>query len=56
MGNTLEVTRKVEKALDEMRPGLKGVEIDPHIFRPADVHRAVDREPHRGDGARRSSW
>lgn len=34
-GNTLEVTRGVEKALDEMRPGLPGIEIDSTIFRPA---------------------
>jgi CzcA family heavy metal efflux pump len=34
-GNTLEVTRQVEAALDALRPGLKGVDIDPAIFRPA---------------------
>ena len=34
-GNTLEVTRGVEKAIDEMRPGLSGMEIDTTIFRPA---------------------
>ncbi|MEI8019013.1 MAG: efflux RND transporter permease subunit [Schlesneria sp.] len=34
-GNTLEVTQKVEAALEELRPGLKGVDIDPTIFRPA---------------------
>ena len=34
-GNTLDVTRGVEKALDELRPGLKGIEIDTTIFRPA---------------------
>ncbi len=34
--NTLEVTRGVETALDEMRPGLPGIEMDPTIFRPAD--------------------
>lgn len=33
--NTLEVTRDLEAALDELRPGLSGVEIDPAIFRPA---------------------
>ena len=33
--NTLEVTRGVEGALDEMRPGLPGIEIDSHIFRAA---------------------
>ena len=34
-GNTLEVTQKVETALEELKPGLKGVELDPTIFRPA---------------------
>ena len=34
-GNTLDVTRGVEAALEEMKPGLPGVEIDTTIFRPA---------------------
>jgi CzcA family heavy metal efflux pump len=34
-GNTLDVTHGVEAALDEMRPGLHGVEIDTHVFRAA---------------------
>jgi Cu/Ag efflux pump CusA len=34
-GNTLEVTRGVEVALQEMRPGLPGIQIDSTIFRPA---------------------
>jgi CzcA family heavy metal efflux pump len=34
-GNTLEVTRGVEAALEELKPGLPGVEIDTTIFRPA---------------------
>jgi Cu/Ag efflux pump CusA len=34
-GNTLEVTRGVEAAIDQMRPGLPGMEIDTTIFRPA---------------------
>ncbi|HEU5013896.1 MAG TPA: efflux RND transporter permease subunit [Roseiflexaceae bacterium] len=34
--NTLDVTRGVEQALDELRPGLPGVEMDSTIFRPAD--------------------
>ncbi len=34
-GNTLEVTRQVEAALDALRPGLGGLEIDSTIFRPA---------------------
>ncbi|MEJ2205198.1 MAG: efflux RND transporter permease subunit [Gemmatimonadota bacterium] len=34
-GNTLELTRDVEAALDALRPGLPNVEIDSEIFRPA---------------------
>ncbi len=34
-GNTLEVTRGVEDAIDDMRPGLQGIDIDTEIFRPA---------------------
>jgi Cu/Ag efflux pump CusA len=34
-GNTMEVTRGVEAALEQMRPGLPGIEIDTTIFRPA---------------------
>ncbi len=34
-GNTLEVTRNVEAALEALKPGLKDVEVDPTIFRPA---------------------
>jgi CzcA family heavy metal efflux pump len=42
-GNTLEVTRGVENAIDEMRPGLPGLEIDTTIFRPASfVQEAID--------------
>ncbi|HZA27940.1 MAG TPA: efflux RND transporter permease subunit [Actinomycetota bacterium] len=33
--NTLDVTRGVEAALEELRPGLPGIEIDAEIFRPA---------------------
>lgn len=33
--NTVEVTNAVEAALDELRPGLKGVDIDSGIYRPA---------------------
>ena len=33
--NTLKVTHEVENALDELRPGLAGVQIDSHVFRPA---------------------
>jgi CzcA family heavy metal efflux pump len=42
-GNTLDITRDVEEALDEMRPGLPGIEIDSTIFRPATfVQNAID--------------
>ena len=34
-GNTLEVTQNVEAALENLKPGLKGVDLDPTIFRPA---------------------
>ncbi len=34
-GNTLEVTAAVEAVLDELSPGLAGIEIDTTIFRPA---------------------
>jgi CzcA family heavy metal efflux pump len=34
-GNTLDVTLGVEAALEEMKPGLPGIEIDTTIFRPA---------------------
>ncbi len=34
-GNTLEVTKKAEATIDEMRPGLPGIDIDTTIFRPA---------------------
>lgn len=33
--NTLDVTRSVEKAIGQLRPGLKDVELDTTIFRPA---------------------
>lgn len=34
-GNTLDVTRNVESALNALKPGLKDVEVDSTIFRPA---------------------
>lgn len=33
--NTVEVTEGVEKALDALRPGLAGMEIDSSVYRPA---------------------
>lgn len=42
-GNTLEVTHNVEKALEALKPGLKGLDIDPTIFRPATfIERSLD--------------
>jgi len=41
--NTLDVTRGVEKALAEMAPGLKGINIDTTIFRPATfIEQSID--------------
>jgi CzcA family heavy metal efflux pump len=42
-GNTLDITRGVEDAIDQMRPGLTGYEIDTTIFRPATfVENSID--------------
>ena len=41
--NTLEVTQGVEEALDDLRPGLGGMEPDTSIFRPAAfIENAID--------------
>jgi CzcA family heavy metal efflux pump len=41
--NTLKVTHGVDHALDELRPGLPGIQIDPRIFRQADfIETAID--------------
>jgi CzcA family heavy metal efflux pump len=41
--NTLDVTRDVDEALDELRPGLSGMTIDSSVFRPADfIEEATD--------------
>src|SRR3954466_7985861 len=41
--NTLEVTRGLDKALNDLRPGLPGIHIDENIFRPATfIQTAVD--------------
>lgn len=46
-GNTLDVTYGVEKALEAMRPGLQGVEIDSTIFRPATfIEQSLDNLTH----------
>lgn len=46
-GNTLEVTHKVEKALDALAPGMTDVDIDRAIFRPATfIERSLDNLSH----------
>jgi CzcA family heavy metal efflux pump len=41
--NTVKVTHGVDHALDELRPGLPGVQMDPNIFRQADfIEMALD--------------
>ena len=41
--NTLELTKQVDAAIESLRPGLKDVEIDSTIFRPATfIERAID--------------
>jgi CzcA family heavy metal efflux pump len=41
--NTLEVTRGVEDAIEKLKPGLQGIEIDTTIFRPASfIETAID--------------
>ncbi len=41
--NTMEVTKAVEAAMDDMRRGLPGIEVDTTIFRPATfIETAVD--------------
>ncbi|MBS0204572.1 MAG: efflux RND transporter permease subunit [Planctomycetes bacterium] len=45
--NMLEVTRKVDEALDALRPGLKDVELDATIFRPATfIERSINNLTH----------
>lgn len=42
-GNTLELTRSVEAALEELKPGLQDVKVDSSIFRPATfIERSID--------------
>ena len=41
--NTLEVTRAIDKAIEDLKPGLTGIEIDTTIFRPATfIERSID--------------
>ena len=44
--NTLEVTDGVQDALDALRPGLAGVEVDSTVFRRGEFDRNGDRQPH----------
>jgi CzcA family heavy metal efflux pump len=45
--NMLEVTRKVEEALEVLKPGLTDVEMDATIFRPATfIERSIDNLTH----------
>jgi len=41
--NTLEVTRGVERALNDLQPGLSGITVDPNLFRPASFIQAATR-------------
>jgi CzcA family heavy metal efflux pump len=41
--STLEVTHGVEEALEDLRPGLSGMQVDSSVFRPADyIEEAID--------------
>lgn len=42
-GNTLDVTKKVESAIEALKPGLSDIEIDTTIFRPATfIERSIE--------------
>jgi Cu/Ag efflux pump CusA len=42
-GTTVEITKGIEQAMDELRPGLPGINVDTTIFRPATfVEFAID--------------
>jgi Cu/Ag efflux pump CusA len=41
--NTVEVTDELEKAFDEMRPGLPGIDVDTGVYRPADYIDSSER-------------
>lgn len=46
-GNTLSVTKRVEEAIEALKPGLEGVSIDSTIFRPATfIERSIDNLSH----------
>lgn len=45
--NTLDVTRNVEAAMEDLKPALKGVDVDTTIFRPATfIERALENLTH----------
>jgi Cu/Ag efflux pump CusA len=33
--NTVDVTHEIEETLNELKPGLHGIDINPHVYRPA---------------------
>ena len=46
-GNTLDVTRDVEKMIEELKPALPGMKIDSTIFRPATfIQHSIDHLTH----------
>ena len=51
-GNTLEVTHKVEAALERSKPGLQGPRNRSDDLPPGDVHRAIALQPVACDGRR----
>ena len=54
-GNTLDVTKGVEEAINELRPGLPGIDIDTTIFRPATFIDLAIRQSYRITTLRRNS-
>jgi CzcA family heavy metal efflux pump len=41
--NTLKVTKDIDKAIDDLRPGLPGIEFDAHVFRQANfIEQSID--------------
>jgi Cu/Ag efflux pump CusA len=56
-GNTLSVTRNVEAALAALKPGLKDLDVDSTIFRPATfIERSLANLQHACCSAADSSW
>jgi Cu/Ag efflux pump CusA len=42
--NTVEVTKGLEEAFDEMGPGLAGIDVDTGVYRPADYIQSSERD------------